>query len=210
MSFLQKAVTGNALYNTMIPPCSCYNVLIYWRAEMFVTRKKYSVPGWPETRWMNFLCLWRSVLWSRLPVTLIRVLWNPQLVTCSTDPCFMQKRLAIQSPAFFNIVIIVVVVHQYTCSSKLGMFIPCLLYQCSQSRLLYSLKENVLLCPLEVIKLLSFSNSRSFQVERLWWLLVFLFFFFQYVVYFTKLFDIPFPLKERRKLTFLGRRVIFT
>lgn len=24
-----KAVTGNALYNTMIPPCSCYNVLIY-------------------------------------------------------------------------------------------------------------------------------------------------------------------------------------
>ena len=111
---------------------------------------------------------------------------------------------------FLNIIFVVVVVHQYTCSSKLGMFIPCLLYQCSQSRLLYSLKENVLLCPLEVIKLLSFSNSRSFQVERLWWLLVFLFFFFQYVVYFTKLFDIPFPLKERRKLTFLGRRVIFT
>jgi len=55
------------------------------------------------------------------------------------------------------------------------MFIPCLLYQCSHSRLLYSLKENILLCPLEVIKLLSFSNSRSFQVERWWWLL-FLFF----------------------------------
>ena len=110
---------------------------------------------------------------------------------------------------FFNIIFIVVVVHQYTCSSKLGMFIPCLLYQCSQSRLLYSLKENVLLCPLEVIKLLSFSNSRSFQVERLWWLFSF---FFQYVVYFTKLFDIPFPLKERGKLTvtYLGRRVIFT
>ena len=35
-------------------------------------------------------------------------------------------------------------------------------------------------------------------------------FFFQYVVYFTKLFYIPFPLKDRRKLTFLGRRVIFT
>ena len=110
---------------------------------------------------------------------------------------------------FFNIIFIVIVVDQYTCSSKLGMFIPCLLYQRSQSRLLYSLKENVLLCPLEVIKLLSFSNSRSFQVERLWWLFSF---FFQYVVYFTKLFDIPFPLKERGKLTvtYLGRRVIFT
>ena len=110
---------------------------------------------------------------------------------------------------FFNIIFIVIVVDQYTCSSKLGMFIPCLPYQCSQSRLLYSLKENVLLCPLEVIKLLSFSNSRSFQVERLWWLFSF---FFQYVVYFTKLFDIPFPLKERGKLTvtYLGRRVIFT
>ena len=101
---------------------------------------------------------------------------------------------------FFNIIFIVIVVDQYTCSSKLGMFIPCLLYQCSQSRLLYSLKENVLLCPLEVIKLLSFSNSRSFQVERLRWLLFFL----------TKLFDIPFRLKERCKLTFLGRRVILT
>ena len=110
---------------------------------------------------------------------------------------------------FFNIIFIVVVVHQYTCSSKLEMFIPWLLYQRSQSRLLYSLKENVLLCTLEVIKLLSFSNSRSFQGERLWWLLFFLF-FFQYVVYFTELFYIPFPLKERRKLTFLGRRVIFT
>ena len=110
---------------------------------------------------------------------------------------------------FFNIIFIVIVVDQYTCSSKLGMFIPCLLYQRSQSRLLYSLKENVLLCPLEVIKLLSFSNSRSFQVERLWWLFSF---FFQYVVYFTKLFDIPFPLKERGKLTvtYLVRRVIFT
>ena len=110
---------------------------------------------------------------------------------------------------FLNIIFIVVVVHQYTCSSKLGMFIPCLLYQRSQSRLLYSLKENVLLCTLEEIKPLSFSNSRSFQGERLWWLLFFLF-FFQYVVYFTELFYIPFPLKERRKLTFLGRRVIFT
>ena len=41
---------------------------------------------------------------------------------------------------------------------------------------------------------------------------MFSFFFFQYVVYFTKLFDIPFPLKERGKLTvtYLGRRVIFT
>ena len=112
---------------------------------------------------------------------------------------------------FFNIIFIVIVVDQYTCSSKLGMFIPCLPYQCSQSRLLYSLKENVLLCPLEVIKLLSFSNSRSFQVERFWWWwLLLLFFFFQYLVYFTKLFYIPFPLKERRKLTFLGRRVIVT
>ena len=138
---------------------------------MFVTRKKYSVPGWPETRWMNFLCLWRSVLWSRLPVTLILVLWNPQLVTCSTDPCFVRKWLAIQSPAFFKYYYIVVV-HQYTCSSKLGVFIPCLLYQCSHSRLLYSLKENVLLCPLEVIKLLMFSNSRSFQEEG-WWLFLF-------------------------------------
>ena len=158
---------------------------------MFVTRKKYSVPGWPETRWMNFLCLWRSVLWSRLPVTLIRVLWNPQLVTCSTDPCFMRKRLAIQSPAFFNIIFIVVVVHQYTCSSKLGMFFPCLLYQCSQSRLLYSLKENVLLCPLEVIKLLSFSDSRSFQVERLWWWLFFLFFSVCSVFYKVVWYPIP-------------------
>ena len=110
---------------------------------------------------------------------------------------------------FLNIIFIVIVVDQYTCSSKLGMFIPCLLYQCSQSRLLYSLKENVLLCPLEVIKLLSFSNSRSFQLDR-WWRLLFFLFFFQYVVFFTKLFDIPFPLKKRRKLTFLGRRVIFT
>ena len=41
-------------------------------------------------------------------------------------------------------------------------------------------------------------------------IIIFSFFFFQYVVYFTKLFVIPFPLKERRKLTFLGRRVIFT
>ena len=100
---------------------------------------------------------------------------------------------------FFNIIFIVIVVDQYTCSSKLGMFILCLPYQCSQSRLLYSLKENVLLCPLEVIKLLSFSNSRSFQVERLRWLLFFL----------TK-FGIPFRVKERCKLTFLGRRVILT